>query len=479
MLFATWALIIGALLTTMALSGSLLKRLPLSTAMLYLAAGIGLGPAGWALMAPHPLLHSVILERATEAAVLISLFAAGLKLGLPLSNKNWRMPVRLAFVSMTLTVAMIVPIAMIGLGMSLGAAVLLGAILAPTDPVLASDVQVEDAGDRDRLRFSLTAEGGLNDGAAFPFVMLGLGLLGLHDMGAAGWRWLAVDVLWAIVAGLGIGAALGTLIGKLVVYLRSRYQESVGLDEFLAVGLIALAYGIAVLAHAYGFLAVFAAGLALQRVKAPEVGKRRVATRPAARKDTKTLDPRATHPKYASAYMMQAVLGFNEQLGRIGEVAVVLLVGAMLAFTTLATSSVWFVLLVFVLVRPLSVWLGLLGAPISSDQRILISWFGIRGIGSIYYLMYAINHGLPRPLADQIIAITLTTVTVSIVLHGISVTPLMHFYAKRKAGHSVPDRRAYQLRAGKPLSTQAHESDQPDRRGDCLTRRARIEKQHY
>ncbi len=232
-------------------------------------------------------------------------------------------------------------------------------------------------------------------------------------------------------AGLGIGAALGTLIGKLVVYFRSRYQESVGLDEFLAVGLITLAYGIAVLAHAYGFLAVFAAGLALQRVKEPEVGKHRVATRPAARKDTKTLDPRATHPEYASAYMRQAVLGFNEQLGRIGEVAVVLLVGAMLA-----TSSVWFVLLVFVLVRPLSVWLGLLGAPISSDQHNLISWFGIRGIGSIYYLMYAINHELPRPLADQIIAITLATVTVSIVLHGISVTPLMHFYAKRKAGRS-------------------------------------------
>lgn len=260
--------------------------------------------------------------------MLISLFAAGLKLGLPLSNKHWRMPVRLAFVSMTLTVAMIVPIAMFGLGMSLGEALLLGAILAPADPVPASDVQVEDAGDRDRLRFSLTAEGGLNDGAAFPFVMLGLGLLGLHDMGAAGWRWLAVDVLWAIAAGLGIGAALGTLIGKLVVYFRSRHQESVGLDEFLAVGLITLAYGIAVLAHAYGFLAVFAAGLALQRVKEPEVGKQRVATRPAARQDTKTLDQRATHPEYASAYMTQAVRGFNEQLGRIGEVAVVLVGGS-------------------------------------------------------------------------------------------------------------------------------------------------------
>jgi NhaP-type Na+/H+ or K+/H+ antiporter len=432
MSFAIWAIIIGALLTTMALSGSLLKRLPLSTAMLYLAAGVGLGPAGWALMAPHPLLHSAILERMTEVALLISLFAAGLKLGLPLSNKHWRMPVRLAFVSMTLTVALIVVIGMFGLGLSLGAAVLLGGILAPTDPVLASDVQVENAGDRDRLRFSLTAEGGLNDGAAFPFVMLGLGLLGLHDLGTGGWRWLAIDVFWAIAGSLLIGGALGALIGKLVVYLRSRHKESVGLDEFLALGLIALAYGVAVLSHAYGFLAVFAAGLALQRVKEQDVGDGRSAV-PAGLQSKQTQEERSTDPEHASAYMMQAVRGFNEQLERIGEVAVVLVVGAMLAFTTVAASAAWFVLILFMVVRPVSVWLGLLGAPISRDQRILISWFGIRGIGSIYYLMYAINHDLPRPLAEQIIAITLTTVTVSIVLHGISVTPLMDLYARRKA----------------------------------------------
>lgn len=433
MSFAIWAIIIGALLTTMALSGSLLKRLPLSTAMLYLAAGVGLGPAGWALMTPHPLLHSAILERMTEVALLISLFAAGLKLGLPLSNKHWRMPVRLAFVSMTLTVALIVVIGMFGLGLSLGAAVLLGGILAPTDPVLASDVQVKNAADRDRLRFSLTAEGGLNDGAAFPFVMLGLGLLGLHDLGTGGWRWLAIDVFWAIAVSLLIGAALGALIGKLVVYLRSRHKESVGLDEFLALGLIALAYGVAVLSHTYGFLAVFAAGLALQRVKEQDVGGGRSAVGPAGLQSKQTQEERSTDPEHASAYMMQAVRGFNEQLERIGEVAVVLVVGAMLAFTTVAASAAWFVLLLFVVVRPVSVWLGLLGAPISRDQRILLSWFGIRGIGSIYYLMYAINHDLPGPLAEQIIAITLTTVTVSIVLHGISVTPLMDLYARRNA----------------------------------------------
>jgi len=430
--FAIWSLVIGALLITMALSGTLLQRLPLSTAMLYLAAGLGLGPAGLALMAPDPFVYSVILERSAEVAVLISLFAVGLKLGLPLSDKGWRLPVRLAIVSMTITVALVAAIGMAGLGLSLGAAILLGAILAPTDPVLASDVQVVEASDRDRLRFSLTGEGGLNDGAAFPFVMLGLGLLGLHDLGAGGWRWLAIDVLWAIAGGLLIGGASGTLIGRLVVYLRSRHKESIGLDEFLALGLIALAYGLALLSHTYGFLAVLAAGVALQRVKErpgavvgsplPETGLR-----------TRLADEAlATDSKSASAYMMQEVRGFNEQLERIAEVAIVLVVGGMLAYTYLHASAVWFVLLLFLVVRPVSVWVGLLGAPVSRDQRVLISWFGIRGIGSIYYLMYAINHGLPRSLAEELVALTLTMVAASIVLHGISVTPLMSLYARRK-----------------------------------------------
>ena len=448
MTFTIWALIIGVLLILMVLSGTLLKRLPLSTAMLYLAAGFVLGPAGWAILTPHPLIHTVLLERVAEVAVLISLFSVGLKLGLPLSNRHWLLPLRLAFVSMTLTVALIALVGVLGLGLPLGAAVLLGAILAPTDPVLASDVQVESSGDRDRLRFSLTGEGGLNDGAAFPFVMLGLGLLGLHDLGTAGWRWLAVDVIWATIGGLLIGGALGALIGRLVVYLRTRHQESVGLDEFLALGLIALAYGVAVLCQAYGFLAVFAAGISLQRVKEQSGMIHLRAAWIAGQPDRQADDAptaHATHADHASAYMMQAVRGFNEQMERIGELVVVLVVGAMLPFAHLSTGAIGFLALLFLAIRPLSVWLGLLGAPVSRDQRIMIAWFGIRGIGSVYYLMYAIHHGLPRPLAEQITAITLAAVTVSIVLHGITVQPMMHLYWRRKlrqdpahSGRSMP-----------------------------------------
>lgn len=131
--------------------------------------------------------------------------------------------------------------------------------------------------------------------------------------------------------------------------------------------------------------------------------------------------------------MMEAVQGFNGQLERIAELVVVMVVGAMLSHTAWPPSVVWFLLLLFFAARPLSVWLGLMGAgSVSRDQRFLISWFGIRGVGSIFYLMYAINHGLPEPLAQQLIAVTLTTVVASILLHGISVTPLMNRYARRK-----------------------------------------------
>jgi NhaP-type Na+/H+ or K+/H+ antiporter len=434
MSFTIWALVIGAILLTMALLGTLLKRLPLSPGIVYLAIGYALGPAGWALMAPDPLAYSTDLERMAEVALLISLFSVGLKLGVPLRDKRWYLPLRLAFSSMALTVVFVAAIGVFLIGLPVGAALLLAAILAPTDPVLASDVQVEDSSDRDRLRFSLTAEGGLNDGAAYPFVLLALGLLGVDGFYSTG-RWLAVDVLWSIAGGLAIGGALGGAIGKLVLYLRTRHQEAVGLDEFLALGLIAITFGVAQLSMTSGFLAVFAAGLALQRIKAHGTlehppGTTKVMPISSVERDKEL----ATHVRHAGTYMMDAVQGFNGQLERIAELVVVMVTGAMLSYTYLPDRVGWFLLLLFFLARPAAVWLGLLGATrVSRDQRILISWFGIRGVGSIFYLMYAINHGLPESLAKELTAITLTTVTASILVHGISVTPLMSLYARRKA----------------------------------------------
>jgi NhaP-type Na+/H+ or K+/H+ antiporter len=140
----------------------------------------------------------------------------------------------------------------------------------------------------------------------------------------------------------------------------------------------------------------------------------------------------ATHEDKAPAYMAQAVLGFNEQLERIGEVAVVVLVGAMITARYLPSEALWFVPLLLLVIRPVATTAGLLGSTISVVQKMLIGWFGIRGIGSVYYLMYAIDQGLPRAAAETLTGLTLATVAVSIVVHGISVTPLMERYMLRR-----------------------------------------------
>ncbi len=427
---AVWFVLVGLLFVGMALARSVLRRLPLSTAMFYLAAGAALGPYGAGLLEVDLYEQSHVWERVTEVAVLVSLFAAGLKLRAPLLDGRWVLPVRLATVTMSVTVGLVALVGVGVIGLSWGSAILLGAILAPTDPVLASDVQVTHPADSDRLRFGLTGEAGLNDGTAFPFVMLGLGLLGLHDIGEGGWRWLAVDVVWAVAAGLVTGALLGTLVGRLVLHLRSAHREAVGLDDFLALGLIALAYGAALMLKGYGFLAVFAAGLALRRIE-----------RRSTRGDTPPEDIQAaaasaeaeklaTDPDKAPAYMAQAALGFTEQLERIGELAVVLLLGGMLSWSFLPPAALWFIPLLFLVIRPAAVYAGLLGSRTTAPQRRLIAWFGIRGVGSVYYLTFAMQHGLHEAVARQMAALVLATVAVSAVVHGISVRPLMKRYAR-------------------------------------------------
>jgi NhaP-type Na+/H+ or K+/H+ antiporter len=354
-----------------------------------------------------------------------------MKLEFRFKDRRWRVPVQLATLSMLLTVAAVAALGVYVLKLPLGAAVLLGAILAPTDPVLASDVQVANPGDRDRLRFGLTGEGGLNDGTAFPFVMLGLGLLGLHELGEGGWRWWAVDVLWAVAGGLALGWLLGTLVGRAILYLRMRHREALGSDEFIALGLIALTYGLALLSHTYGFLAVFAAGLALRRIDEPHV--RPQVQAPAPDEALSPADQEASGAE-APAHMMRAVERFNSQLESFVEVAIVLAVGVLVATTRFRAEVLWFIPVLFLVIRPAAVYLGLLGTPVKGTQRRLIGWFGIRGIGSLYYLLYAINHHIERALAQQLLSITLAVVVASVVAHGVSVTPLMKRYEARKAG---------------------------------------------
>ncbi|HYY72808.1 MAG TPA: cation:proton antiporter [Candidatus Bathyarchaeia archaeon] len=388
MKIALWYLVAGATLVVMALLGSLVKRLPLTSSMIYLLVGVLLGPLTIGLVDVDPLKSAERLEHLTELAVIVSLFTAGLKLRTSLTDVLWRLPLRLATLSMMLTVGLIAVAGIYGLGLSCGAAVLLGAVLAPTDPVLASDVHVEHAADRDRLRFSLKA--GMNDGTAFPFVMLGLWMMKLHAPEASIWQWMAVDLVWAVAGGLGVGALIGTLVEQLVIYLRLKHREALGLDEFLSLGLIGLSYGLALAVHAYGFLAVFATGLALRRIERHATGDNPPPHELAPTGPTEEIE---TDDEKAPAYMAHAVLGFNEQLERICEVAVVILIGTLLLPSSIPRSAVWFIPLLLLVIRPMAALPSLWRSNTTRLQKIMICWFGIRGVGSMYYLDVRHHHG--------------------------------------------------------------------------------------
>lgn len=427
MSFEAWLLVIGTLLLLMAFAYPAVQRLPITSALVYLLIGLAMGAQG--LLYVDGLVDARWLHRAAEIAVVVSLFTVGLKMRLPLRDPRLWPPVFLASVSMVLTVALAAVAGMWLLGLPPGAAVLLAAVLAPTDPVLASDVQVKDPGDQDKLRLTLSAEAGLNDGTAFPFVMLGLGLLNLHDLGAGGWRWWAIDVAWAVAGGLAIGGGLGFVLGRLALRLTANRPRSWVLGEYLVLGLIGVSYGVAVHLHAYGFLAVFAAGVALRAVE-------RTATFP--RQDYAGLPPAGfDRPDGANdcagpAQIAGALLTTNEQLERILEVGLVMVVGAALMIAGVSLPGIAFGLLLFFVLRPLAVWPVLTTGRFTRFEFGAIAWFGIRGIGSLYYLMYAVEKGLPPPLADELVSITLTVIALSVIVHGISVTPLLNYHQRRR-----------------------------------------------
>ncbi len=390
-MLVAWFIVVGTLLILMAFGARWLERMPVSPALLYLASGAALA-AGTPLLSIDPVRDRAWIEVLAEVTVLISLFAVGLKLPLSLPGGVWRSVVRLATSTMVLCTGLAALLATVLFGMAWPAALLLGAIVAPTDPVLASDVQVRGDDDRDRLRMMLSAEGGLNDGTAFPLVMLALGLAGLHDIGEFGWRWIAVDLAWAAAGAILLGHGWALLLQRLLVALRPAGDDVI-YEEYLVVGAIALVYGSAQALGLYGFLAVFWVGLALRRRQPPHGA---------------------------------GVLRFTGQLERLAEVAMVLIVGALLVAVPPDATSLAFGMLLLLVVRPASVLLGLAGVQMPSPgTRHYIAWFGIRGIGSLYYLAVALRYPLDGTVATEVTRASMTAVGLSIILHGLSATPLM------------------------------------------------------
>lgn len=379
----------------------LLSKLPLSLPMVCIGIGVILA---WSPISPiagfNPLENRLLTERLSEFVVIIALMGAGLKLDRRVSWRGWESSWRLVGIAMPLT---IVGLAFLGwsiLGLGIAASLLLGACLAPTDPVLASDIQVgpPQSGKEDEVRFALTSEAGLNDGSAFPFVFLAIAMALSSESGEPFIaRWLAIDVLWKIAVGLGIG----WLGGKAMGYVTFRFPGRSGLaqtrDGFVALGITCLAYGSAEIVHGYGFLAVFVAAVSLRSV---ERGHR----------------------------YHENLHAFAEQIERLLMMILLVFFGAAIAegsiFGALSLNVVLTVALILCVVRPISGWVGLIGFPATAGEKAVISFFGIRGIGSIYYLAFAL--GQAKFEGTQILWVTVCfAVLSSIVMHGVLVTPAM------------------------------------------------------
>ncbi|MEH2254397.1 cation:proton antiporter [Nostoc sp.] len=409
--------VIGLLLLMVTLGSGWIARLPLSFALIYLLVGIFLGPYGLKLiqLRQNEVFNAELLEKITELVVIISVFSCGLRIIRPLKLGVWDITVRLIVFLMPISIFALAVVGKLFLGMNWGEAILLGAILAPTDPVLASEVQLTDTNDQDELRFGLTSEGGLNDALAFPFVYFGIHALENDNWGSWFKQWIAVDLIWAIA----VGIIMGIVVAKSIVWIEQRIQKRRATDElmedFVAISTILLTYSLTEMVNGYGFLAVFVAGLVVQR-------------------------------SYRNPEKPLAQLEFVEQIEKLLEVGTILLLGSILILKPMlnyAGQSFIVIILLFLIIRPVGVWISTIGKrPLESHRRtihpvtrLLFGWFGIRGVGSLYYLAYAFGHGLKGEIAEKIAWITYTTIIASVIIHGISSTPLMKWYERNLANH--------------------------------------------
>lgn len=401
-----------------ALGGALLPRLighlPASPPMVFLLLGVVVFSLPLGFLTVDPLEQSEATEYLTEVGVIVALMGAGLKLDRPLGWSTWRPTTRLLAITMPVTIGLSALLGWWAVGLAPATALLLGAVLAPTDPVLAADVQVGPPGgdpeEEDDLRFSLTSEAGLNDALAFPFTNAAIAMA-LAGTDPSGWllEWLAIDVAYKLAVGL-LG---GVLIGKLLTVVVFRTPERLRLasrgEGFVALAGTFLAYGATEAVGGYGFLAVFVAAVVLRRSE-------------------------EDHDYH------QTLHDFAEQTEQLLMISLVVLLGGaiaggILAPLTWAAAATGLVLL-FV-VRPTVGWFSLAGTSTPRGERVAIAFFGIRGIGSLYYLAYALN-AARFPEADLLWAMVAFTVVVSIVVHGTTAATVTRRLDAARERHAAP-----------------------------------------
>lgn len=445
-----WLFLLSALLLATSLSAGWLRRMPVTPFVVYALAGLALGPMLLGYARIDLMQHAHWLSAVSEGVLVVSLFLTGLKLRVPWRHPAWRAGLRLAVPAMLLSVAGLAWASHALLAFSWPIALVFAAIAAPTDPVLASLVSVDNARDDDALRVALSSEAGLNDGTAMPLLLLGMLLYsGKPDTGAV-WHWLWRDVCWALPAGLAIGFLLARLIGIIATRAKMASGDRAPSD-FLVLALIALTYAFAKAFDASQFLAAFAAGVGLRHTEwrvvsrhpHPDVEQEQDQIHPPAemlvnpnQRDEVALE----QPSASIGLVVSDALSFGDTLERLLAVGMVLLVG-------IACSGGWssdgalMALLLFVAIRPLSTWIATFGARMPPIRRLLAGWLGIRGIGSLNYLGYALTHGMPVAVAPKLTGMVTTLVVLSIAVHGASCQPLLAWRERRLREIAKRDRR--------------------------------------
>jgi NhaP-type Na+/H+ or K+/H+ antiporter len=391
----------------------LLVRAPLSLPMVCVAIGAAYVWSPMPMLGvANPLENLALTERLTEFVVIVSLMGAGLKLDRPPGLRTWMTTWRLLAIAMPLTIAAIAALGWTILGLGAASAVLLGASLAPTDPVLASDVQVgpPNSTEEDPVRFALTSEAGLNDGLSFPFVHFAIALALSAETGEP-WlaRWLVVDVVWKLAAGASIGWIAGRIIAYVTFSLPAKMQLSNTNDGLVALGLTLLSYGVAEMIHGYGFIAVFVAAVTLRAAE-------------------------RAHSYHEELH------AFAERIERVAMTLLLVCFGAAIAegsvFGSIDWAMVAVALVTLLAVRPVAAFVSLIGTSPPLADRAAIAFFGIRGFGSFYYLAYALGHARFDG-GGTLWTVICLVVVLSVVMHGVAVTPVMAYLDRRRAA-SMP-----------------------------------------
>lgn len=410
---------IGVLIALVAWLPLALKQLPLSLPIVCIGLGAALFLLPQVSLRPLPTLYPHFTERFAEFVVIIALMGAGLKIDRVFGWRRWAVTWRLLAITMPLGIVSITLLAGLGLNLPWAIALLLAASLAPTDPVLAADVQVgpPKTGDEDEVRFGLTSEAGLNDGAAFPFVHLAI-LLAVALPAGKPWvvEWLGYRVFWEIAGGILGGWVVGRVFGWLTFRIPAQTKLAKTGDGLIALSATFVSYGLTEMVHVYGFLAVFITALTF----------------------------RHAHRDHDFQNDMHAI---TEQIERIAMMVLLLLLGGALVSGLLIRVGwveVAIAATILLIIRPATGLLGLLGYPADAREKMTLAFFGIRGVGSVYYLAFGINH-IPVHESERLWGIVGLVILFSIVLHGLTVTPIMRSLDRRRgvnpeARHLPPPR---------------------------------------